>query len=80
MFLPELKAQARQLSVSDRLELISAIVESLQIESLQEGQNQPLERTQIIQRMKGLLKTDQAAPTDEQVKAMLDERRVERYL
>ncbi|GAA6622961.1 hypothetical protein NUACC26_087860 [Scytonema sp. NUACC26] len=30
--------------------------------------------------MKGLLKTDQPAPTDEQVEAMLEERRVEKYI
>jgi hypothetical protein len=75
MSLQELKEQARQLSVSDRLELVSAIVESLR-----EAPSQPLERTSIIQQMKGLLKTDQLAPTDEQVATMLDERRMERYL
>lgn len=80
MSLQELKEQARSLSVSDRLELISAIVESLQIESLPGTPSQSLERTHIIQHMKGLLKTDHPAPTDEQVKVMLDERRVERYL
>jgi hypothetical protein len=30
--------------------------------------------------MRGLLKTDQLAPTDEEVEAMLEERLVERYL
>ncbi|WP_242028671.1 hypothetical protein [Anabaena sp. FACHB-1250] len=45
-------------------------------------QNQPSqksERTSIIKQMKGLLKTNQPAPTDEQVKAMLEEHRVEKY-
>jgi hypothetical protein len=31
-------------------------------------------------RMRGLLKTDQPAPTDEQVAAMLEERGAEKYL
>ena len=75
MSLQELKEQVRQLSVSDRLELVSIIVDSLR-----EVQTQQPEHTHIIQQMKGLLKTDQLAPTDEQVKVMLDERRVERYL
>jgi hypothetical protein len=46
-------------------------------------QNQPtfdVDRSGAIQRMRGLLKTDQPAPTDEQVAAMLEERRVEKYL
>ncbi|TFI56170.1 hypothetical protein BLD44_002400 [Mastigocladus laminosus UU774] len=75
MTLQKLKEEARQLSASDRLELIRAIVESLQ-----DTQSQQPERTQIIKQMKGLLKTDQLAPTDEQVEVMLEERRVEKYL
>ncbi len=75
MVLQELKEQARKLSVNDRLELIRALVESLQDTSRQ----QP-ERTRIIKQMKGLLKTDEPALTDEQVEAMLEERRVEKYL
>ncbi|WP_339374988.1 hypothetical protein [Scytonema sp. HK-05] len=75
MSLQSLKEQARQLSVSERLELVSAI-----IESLQDSSSQLPERSRIIKQMKGLLKTDQSAPTDDQVKAMLEERRVEKYL
>ncbi|QYX30205.1 hypothetical protein [Sphaerospermopsis torques-reginae] len=75
MLLQELKEQIFQLPSSDRLALVSAIIESLQ--------NQPtfnVDRSGAIQRMRGLLKTDQPAPTDEQVAAMLEERRVEKYL
>ena len=58
-----------------RLELVSSIIESLQeIPSLN------LERSRLIKQMKGLLKTDQPAPTDAEVEAMLEERRVEKYL
>lgn len=60
MSLQKLKEQARQLPVSDRLELVSAVIESLQATP-----NQQPERTRIIKQMKGLLKTDQPAPTDE---------------
>jgi hypothetical protein len=75
MSLQELKEQAFQLSVSDRLELIRML-----IESLQDVPSQQPERSRIIKQMKGLLKTDRSAPTDEQVKTMLEERRVEKYL
>ncbi|NJN07579.1 MAG: hypothetical protein HC836_00745 [Richelia sp. RM2_1_2] len=75
MLSPELKAQIFKLPPNDRLALISAIVESLQDNPL----NQP-ERTSAIRRMRGLLKTEQPAPTDEEVAAMLEERRVEKYL
>ncbi|TAF57853.1 MAG: hypothetical protein EAZ61_00175 [Oscillatoriales cyanobacterium] len=75
MLLQEVKEQVFKLSPSDRLALISAIIESLQ--------DPPVSRTDrsgAIQRMRGLLKTDQPAPTDEEVAAMLNDRRVEKYL
>ena len=75
MLLQELKEQIFKLPSSDRLALVSAIIESLQ--------NQPtfdVDRSGAIQRMRGLLKTDQPTPTDEQVAVMLEERRVEKYL
>jgi hypothetical protein len=75
MSLQELKEQAFQLPESDRLELVRAI-----IESLQDKPSQQSDRTRIIKQMKGLLKTNQPALTDEQVNAMLEEHRVEKYL
>jgi hypothetical protein len=75
MLLQELKDQVYKLSVSDRLTLVSVIIESLQdIPSTQS------ERSSAIKRMRGLLKTDQPAPTDQEVDAMLEERLVEKYL
>lgn len=75
MLSQELKAEIFNLSPSDRLALISAIVESLQdITSAQS------DRSSAIRRMRGLLKTEQPAPTDEEVAVMLEERRVEKYL
>lgn len=75
MLLQELKAQIFKLPPSDRLALISAIVESLQDTPV----NKP-ERSGAIQQMRGLLKTDRPAPTDEEVATMLEARRVEKYL
>jgi putative addiction module component (TIGR02574 family) len=79
MLLQELKEQVSKLPASDRLALVSAIIESLQ--SLQE--DTPIsetERSGAIRRMRGLLKTEQPASTDEEVAAMLEERRAENYL
>ncbi|MCF2149243.1 hypothetical protein IQ276_023005 [Desmonostoc muscorum LEGE 12446] len=75
MLLQELKEQAVKLPPRDRLALLTAIVESLQDTSISES-----DRSSAIRRMRGLLKTDKPAPTDEEVVAMLDERRVEKYL
>ncbi|WNZ46206.1 hypothetical protein Q2T42_30925 [Leptolyngbya boryana CZ1] len=75
MLSQELKAQIFKLPPSDRLALISAIIESLQDTSVP----QPV-RSGAIQQMRGLLKTDQPAPTDEEVATMLEERRLEKYL
>ncbi|MBD2092660.1 hypothetical protein H6F67_22680 [Microcoleus sp. FACHB-1515] len=75
MLSQELKAQIFKLSPSDRLALITIIVESLQETTVA----QP-DRSGAIRRMRGLLKTEQPAPTDEEVAAMLEERRLEKYL
>jgi hypothetical protein len=75
MSLQELREQALQLSVSDRLALMSTIIESLQHE-LRPRPN----REGAAQRMRGLLKTDTPPPTDAEVEAMLEERLVEKYL
>jgi hypothetical protein len=75
MLLQKLKEQVFKLPSSDRLALVSAIIESLQ--------NQPIfgaDRSGAIRRMRGLLKTDQPAPNDDQVSAMLEERLMEKYL
>jgi hypothetical protein len=37
-------------------------------------------RADAIQKMRGLLKTDQPAPTDQEVASLLEERRLEKYL
>ncbi|MBE9176504.1 hypothetical protein IQ225_16455 [Synechocystis salina LEGE 06155] len=75
MLLQELKEQAFKLPSSDRLALVSAIIESLQSEPIIGA-----DQASAIRRMRGLLKTDKPAPNDEQVEAMLEERRVDKYL
>ena len=75
MLLQELKEEAFKLPPSERLALVSAIIESLQNTSIV----QP-ERSGAIRRMRGLLKTDPPAPTDQEVAEMLEERRLEKYL
>ncbi|MEH1999565.1 hypothetical protein [Nostoc sp.] len=75
MLLEELKEQVFKLPPSDRLALVSAIIESLQDTPISQT-----ERSGAIRRMRGLLKTDQPAPTDEEVAAMLEKRRVDKYL
>ena len=60
MLLEEVKEQVFKLPPSDRLALVSAIIESLQ--------DQPVarvDRSGAIQRMRGLLKTNQPAPTEQ---------------
>jgi hypothetical protein len=69
MSLQELKEQAFKLSVSDRLALVNAI-----IQSLQDTLNPQPNRKTLINQMRGLLKTDQPPPTDAQVQAILEER------
>ncbi|WP_030007639.1 MULTISPECIES: hypothetical protein [Cyanophyceae] len=75
MLSQELKAQIFKLPPSDRLALIAAIVESLQDTTAVQA-----DRSRAIRRMKGLLKTEQPAPTDDEVAVMLEERRAEKYL
>ena len=75
MLLQEVKEQVFKLPLSDRLALVSAIIESLQDQPVSE-----VDRSGAIQRMRGLLKTDQPAPTDEEVAATLETRRDEKYL
>lgn len=83
MLLQDLKEQVFKLPPSDQLELVNAILESIQNTpnpqpySSEEALDK---RSQAIQRMRGLLKTDRPAPTDEEVAAMLDDRRAEKYL
>ncbi|MBD1883314.1 hypothetical protein [Microcoleus vaginatus] len=75
MLLQEVKELVFKLPPSDRLALVGAIIESLQDRPVARA-----DRSGAIQRMRGLLKTDQPAPTDEDVAAMLEARRVDLLL
>ena len=75
MLLQELKNQVRKLPVSDRLELVRSI-----IDSIQETPISTPKRTQAISRMKGLLKTSQPTPTDVEVGSILEKHRMDKYL
>ncbi|HCF29884.1 MAG TPA: hypothetical protein DEV81_22390 [Cyanobacteria bacterium UBA11049] len=75
MSLQELRKQVLELSVSDRLALMKAIVTSLE----RELRPRP-DVKGAVQRMRGLAKTDAPPPTDAEVEAMLEERLVEKYL
>ncbi|MBG1269287.1 hypothetical protein [Nostoc sp. WHI] len=64
----DLKSQVYKLSVSDRLELLSAIVHSLQ-NDLRPRSPVP---EYIVDRITGLLKTNTTPPTDAEVEVILD--------
>lgn len=71
----ELRKEAYQLSVSDRLLLVEAIVHSLS----NELRPHPPVPKGTLTGLRGLLKSDSPPPTDEEVKAILEERLEEKY-
>ena len=71
----ELRKEAYQLSVSDRLLLVEAIVRSLS----NELRPRPPVPKGTLTGLRGLLKSDSPPPTDEEVKAILEERLEEKY-
>ena len=74
MLSQELKAQVLSLPADDQLMLIAVIVAFLKNRMITQS-----DRSDAIQRMRRLLKTDQPAPTDKEVAAMLKERRGEKH-
>lgn len=74
MLLQDVKAQVFKLSPSDRLALVTAIIESLQSTLVSEP-----ERSSAIHQMRGLLVTEQPAPADSHVVELLGQRRLEKY-
>lgn len=72
----ELRKQAYQLSVSDRLLLVEAIIHSLN----NELQPRPSVPPEVWERLRGSLKTENSPPTDDDIAAMLQERLEEKYL
>ncbi len=75
MTLQELQNQALQLSVEKRWQLVNVLLHSLQAERMPVSKQQGLAASLI-----GIAKTNAPPPTDEEVQAMLNERRVNKYL
>jgi hypothetical protein len=73
MQLHEVESQALNLSLSDRWELIHTLLRSLRPQSSPKPQG-------LAASLIGIGKTSAPAPTDAEVKAMLDERLVQKYL
>jgi hypothetical protein len=74
MLSPELTAQVLALPSPDRRALLATLVTSLTEEMKSRG-----ERAEAVNRMRGLLQTEQPAPTDTEVAALLAERRSQKY-
>lgn len=79
MTLNELQERALQLPLEERWQLVNRLMHSLQQHALPET-NQDDESEDLVRSLIGIAKTDGPAPTDEEVRAMLDERLVEKYL
>ncbi len=80
MTLQELEQHVHQLSVAERLSLLNTITRSLQQEIEPSPRLSQLERLAIVNQMRGFLaRPGEPAPTDEDVDAMLEQRRVEKY-
>jgi hypothetical protein len=75
MTLHELQDRALKLSVEERWQLIYTLMQSLQPKPLKQTKPKGLAASLI-----GIAKTDTPPPNDEQVKAMLDERLMQKYL
>ncbi|MDZ7966780.1 MAG: hypothetical protein RM368_17685 [Nostoc sp. DedSLP03] len=75
MTLRELEDQALRLSAEERWQLINTLMRSLQPKLQPTSKPKGLAASLI-----GIAKTDTLPPTDEEVKAMLDERLVQKYL
>ncbi len=75
MTLHELQDRALRLSAQERRQLINALMRSLQPKPRSKVKPKGLAASLI-----GIAKTDAPPPTDAEVKAMLDERLVQKYL
>ncbi|MBW4488995.1 MAG: hypothetical protein KME12_14500 [Trichocoleus desertorum ATA4-8-CV12] len=75
MTLRELQDQALKLPIEERWQLVNALMRSLQPEP-----QLTIEPKGLADSLIGIAKADSPPPTDEEVKAMLDERLAEKYL
>lgn len=82
MTLQELQAQALQLTVEERWQLIQTLMQSCAVKDLS---TLPLPTPSakpigLVASLIGIAKTDAPPPTDEEVASMLGERLVQKYL
>ncbi|MGC1307950.1 MAG: hypothetical protein WA885_12025 [Phormidesmis sp.] len=75
MTLNEIQDSALKLSVEERLQLIDSLIRSVQSEPASKVRAKGLAASLI-----GIAKTDTPTPTDSEVKAILGERRMKKYL
>jgi hypothetical protein len=81
MTLQELQAQALQLTVEERWQLIKALTQSCAVKDLPTLPPSPSAKPLgLVASLIGIAKTDAPPPTDDEVAAMLDERLVQKYL
>lgn len=81
MTLQEIEQQVYRLSVAERLSLLNTITKSLQQEIEPASQLSQQEKLAVVNQMRGFLaRPEEPVPTDEEVEAMLEQRRVEKYL
>lgn len=81
MTLQEIEQQVHHLSIAERLSLLNTITRSLQqeIEPAQTLSQQ--EKLAIVAQMRGFLsRPGESAPTDDEINALLEQRRIEKYL
>ena len=79
MTFSELQKQALNLSVEERWRLVNQLIQSLQLDTEHSIVFQNASKPSAVSLM-GIARTDSPAPTDEEVKAMLDKRLTEKYL
>jgi hypothetical protein len=77
MLTQDLQNQVNRLSLTDRWALLTYLIRSLQPT---QSPTPKSTRLAALDRLRGIAKTTAPAPTDAEVAAMLDDRRVQRYL
>jgi hypothetical protein len=81
MTLQEIEQRVYQLSISERLSLLNTITRSLQ-QDIEPAQNvTQQEKLAIVNQMRGFLsRPGEPVPTDAEIDALLEQRRIEKYL
>ena len=75
----EIQQQALALSAEEKLQLVNRLMRSLQPE-IQPNASTSLKQKGLAASLVGIAKTDSPPPTDEEVRAILDNRLIEKYL